>query len=123
MKIIDIEFPTYFETIDKNNDNIDVFVRMEDGMTYTMVVTTPNHYYWYMDKEGLDYIPASPPDIIVRTLTKENIWKAIETFTEENAYWLKLYYLAGGREGIFEQNNMDKMIERIKKDVEEIKDK
>ncbi|WP_375199399.1 hypothetical protein [Bacillus sp. RS11] len=47
MKIIDIEFPTYFETIDKNND-IDVFVRMEDGMTYTMVVTTPNNYYWYI---------------------------------------------------------------------------
>ncbi|MGA3599120.1 hypothetical protein [Lysinibacillus agricola] len=52
MKIIDIEFPTYFETIDKNNDNIDVFVRMEDGVTYTMVITTPNNYYWYMDKEG-----------------------------------------------------------------------
>jgi hypothetical protein len=120
LKIIDIEFPTYFETLDKNNGNLDVFVKMEDGMTYTMVVTTPNNYYWYMDKEGLDYIPASPPDIIVRTLTKENIWKAIETFTVDDAYWLKLYYLSGKEEGVFDQNIMDKMIKQIKKDVEEI---
>ncbi|MCM3360230.1 MULTISPECIES: hypothetical protein [unclassified Psychrobacillus] len=120
MKIRDIEFPAYFDTIDKNNDNIDVFVTMEDGMTYTMVVTTPSNYYWYMDKEGLDYIPASPPDVIVRTLTKENIWKAIETFTEDNAYWLKLFFLSGDKDGVFDQNIMDEMIKQIKKVNDEI---
>ncbi|MBP0726856.1 hypothetical protein J5Y03_16995 [Bacillus sp. RG28] len=122
MRIKDIEFPAYYETLDKNNGNLDVFVKMTDGMTYTMVVTTPNNYYWYMDKEGLDYIPAAPPDIIVRTLTKENIWKAIESFAEDNGYWLKLYFLAGKVEGVFDNNKMNKMIEKIKKEVDELKD-
>lgn len=78
------------------------------------VVTTPKNYYWYMDKEGLDYIPASPPDIIVRSLTEENIRKAIESYLDDDGYWLKLYFLAGKREGTFAVKAMDKMIEEIK---------
>ncbi|MFD1739556.1 hypothetical protein ACFSCX_24035 [Bacillus salitolerans] len=121
MKIIEIKYPTYFDELDKYNGNLDVFVTLEDGMTYTMVVTTPNNYYWYMDKEEIDYIPASPPDIIVRTLTKENIQKAIESYVGDNAYWLKLYFLAGKEDGVFQQEEMDKMIKKIMKEIDEIK--
>lgn len=61
MKIVNITFPTYLSSIENiENDNIDVFVELEDGVTYTMVVATPRNYYWYMDKEGLDYMPPSP---------------------------------------------------------------
>ncbi len=119
MKIVSIIFPIYFDEIeDIENDNIDVFVELEDGMTYTMVVTTPKNYYWYMDKEGLDYIPAAPPDIIVRRLTKDTIRKAIENYLDENAYWLKLYFLAGE----FNIDVMNIMLEKIKKDNDEIND-
>ena len=62
----------------------------------------------------MDYIPASPPDIIVRNLTDENIRKAIESYLDDEGYWLKLYFLAGKREGSFEVKAMDKMIEEIK---------
>lgn len=121
MKIKNIEWPLYFDRIeDVNNDNIDVFVELEDGMSYTMVITTPKYYYEYMDKERLDYIPASPPEIIVRRLTKENIRKAIETYVEDNAYWLKLYFLAGERKGAFDMKLMDKMIDEIKKFNDEL---
>ena len=123
MKIINIKFPMYFDDIeDIENDNIDVFVELEDGVTYTLVVFTPKNYYWYMDNEGLDYIPPSPPDIIVRSLTKENITKAIEAFAEEDAYWLKLYILSGHRNGVFDVNRMNKMLDQIKKTNDEIFD-
>ena len=115
MRVKNITYPSpLLEVKDIENGNIDVFVETDDGMTYTFVVTTPNNYYWYMDKEGLDYIPASPPDIIVRTLTDENIRKAIASYLDDEGYWLKLYFLAGKMESTFEVKAMDKMIEEIK---------
>lgn len=121
MKVTNIKFPIYFSNIEEiENDNIDVFVELEDGMSYTLVISTPKNYYWYMDKEGLNYIPPSPPDIIVRSLTEENIRKAIEAFAENDAYWMKLYYLSGEKDGVFNVKNMDKMLEEIKRTNEEI---
>lgn len=89
-------------------------------MTYNMVVTTPKYFYTYMVKEQLDYIPAAPPEIIVRKLTKENIEAAINSYLEENGYWFKLYYLAGENYGVFDVNEMDMMIEKIKARHKEI---
>lgn len=121
MKIVKLELPLYFENIkDIYNDNIDIFVELDDGITYTIVVTTPKFFYSYMDKEGLNYIPASPPEIIVRSLTVENIRSAVESYLENNAYWLKLYYLAGEMEGTFDIKLMDKRIKEIKKDNDDI---
>ena len=121
MKIKEIRYPVAIASIDDiENDNIDVFVETDDGTVYTITVFTPNNYYWYMDKEGLNYMPASPPDIIVRILTEENIRNAIETYLENDGYWLKLYYLAGKREGIFDIDAMDRMIDKIKKVKKEI---
>ena len=121
MKIVNITFPTYLSSI-KNieNDNIDVFVELEDGITYTMVVATSLNYYWYMDKEGLDYVPPSPPDIIVRSLTEDNIRQAIEAFAADDAYWMKLYFLSGKRKGVFDMDRMNKMLAEIKRITEEI---
>lgn len=115
MEIKCIHYPTPLsEVIDIENDNVDIFVETDDGMTYTLVVTTPKNYYWYMDKEGLDYIPASPPDIIVRSLTKENIKKAVATYLENNGYWLKLYFLAGTKAGSFAVKAMEAIIAKQK---------
>ncbi|EMS70475.1 hypothetical protein [Ruminiclostridium cellobioparum] len=108
------------EIKDIENDNIDVFVEDDKGMVYTFVVTTPKNYYWYMDKEGLDFIPASPPDIIVRSLTEDNIRKAIESYLDENGYWFKVYYLSGERTGAFDINQMNQMIDEIKRNNMEI---
>ncbi|WP_152643797.1 hypothetical protein [Paenibacillus terrae] len=80
-----------------------------------MDVSTPKNYYWYMDKEGLDYIPPSAPDIIVRSLTKENIRKFVEAFAEDDAYWMKLYFLSGDRKGVFDMDKMNKMLVDVKK--------
>jgi len=120
MKIKKISYPTSLEKIeDIEDDNIDVFVELDDGMVYTMTVCTPKNFYKYMNKEGIEYIPAMPPDIIVRRLTEENITKALQTYIEDDAYWLKLYYLAGSTIEAFDMKLMDKMIEVIKNQNEE----
>ncbi len=116
MNIKSIDYPTPIaELHDIHNDNVDVIVKTDDGMTYTFVVTTPSNYYWYMDKEGIDYIPASPPKIVVRSLTDENIRKAVASYIVDNGYWLKLYFLAGDRNGAFDIELMNAMIEEYKK--------
>jgi hypothetical protein len=121
MKIEKISFATDLSAIkDINDANIDVFVETDDGMTYTFIVSTPKNYYWYMNKEGIDYIPASSPDIIVRSLTEENIRKVLETYLEDDGYWLKLYYLSWKRKGAFDINQMNQMIDEIKRNNMEI---
>ncbi|MGO0060739.1 hypothetical protein ACTID9_12125 [Brevibacillus fluminis] len=110
-----IKYPPYFDEIeDIENDNIDVFIEAEDGLTYTLVITTPKYLFSYMDKEGVDFIPAAPPEVIVKNLSKEVIEKAIKTYLEDDAYWLKLYFLAGKNEGLFDVKEMDKIIDVIK---------
>lgn len=121
MELLEIKYPTPLSDVkDIENGNIDIFVTLNDGMTYSFLVTTPKNYYWYMDKEGIDFIPASPPDIIVRKLTEENIKAAVESFLLDDAYWLKLFFLAGERDNVFEICKLNKMIEKIKRSNEEI---
>lgn len=64
MKVIKIEYPTQLSEIcDIEDDNIDVFVELEDGITYTVVVSTPKNYYDYMARESVDFY-CGVPDII-----------------------------------------------------------
>lgn len=112
MKIKEITYPTTLEKIqDIYNDNIDVFVETEEGMHFTMTVCTPLFYLSYMEKEGLSYIPASPPDVIVKELTHDNILKALESFCEDDGYWMKVYFLSGTNEGAFSKEKLDEMME------------
>lgn len=114
MKIKKITYPTALEKIpDLYNDNIDVFVETEDGLHFTMTVCTPLFYLHLMEKEKLNFIPASPPDIIVKKLTHNNIQEALESFCEDDGYWMKLYFLSGTNDGIFSQKKMDEMIQKI----------
>ena len=122
MEIKKISYPTSLDNIDNQGDDIDIFVELDDGMVYTMTVSTPKNYYKYMDKEGIDYIPSAPPDIIVRRLTEENIREALITYIKDKGYWLKVYYLAGSVHDAFDMRLMDKMIKEIKKQNEEIED-
>ncbi|MBB6215036.1 hypothetical protein HNQ80_001125 [Anaerosolibacter carboniphilus] len=112
MNIKNISYPTPLDIVtDIENDNIDVCVELENGFSMTLVVTTPKNLLWYMNKENREYIEAGSVDIIVKSLTEDNIRMAIETYTENNAYWLKLYYVAGLGEGIFPIEQLDKIIQ------------
>jgi hypothetical protein len=82
---------------------------MENGFKLTFTVTTPNNLIWYMDKQNINYVDAGCPEIIVRSLTEENIREAIKSYASDDAYWLKLYFLANE----FDVNTLDRMIKNI----------
>ena len=117
MKIKTITYPTSLEKIpDPSNDNIDVFVETENGLHFTMTICTPLFYLNYMEKENLNFIPASPPDIIVKSLTQDIIKKALESFCDDDGYWMKLYFLSGIRDGDFSEKNLNEMLQKLTND-------
>ena len=116
MKVVKIEYPTALSKIkDIRNDNIDVFVELEDGTEYVVVVSTPQNFNWYMDKESIDFF-CGVPSIIVRELTKETIEEAIHAYASDEAYWLKYYHLSG----LIDTKTLDQFVKRNKVDNDEI---
>lgn len=90
MKVSKIEYPTALSKIaDIDNHNVDVFIELEDGTHITVVVSTPDNLRSYMDKENLNFIPATQPDIIVKSLTEDNIKQAIDNYAEGDTFWVK----------------------------------
>ena len=56
MLIKNLSFSTYLEDItDIENDNIDVFVELENAYVYTVVVATAKNIESLMDKERMNY--------------------------------------------------------------------
>ena len=65
MLIKSISFPTYLEDItDIENENIDVFVELEDASMYTVVVATAKNIEYLMDKERMNYFEPGDPFIL-----------------------------------------------------------
>lgn len=97
MLVKSISFPTYLEDItDIENSNIDVFVELEDGYTYSVVVATVKNIQSLMDKEKMNYFEPGYPFIIVKKLMKDIIAETLKAYAENNdGYWLKLYHFAG----------------------------
>ena len=119
MKVIEIEIPTPLSEIeDVEDDNIDVFVELEDGTLCTVVVSTPKNYYSLMEKEQKDYY-CGVPDIIVKKLTIDNIERAIKEYASDDAYWLKFYHISGG----IDINKINEVISIEEKDREIIENK
>ena len=96
MLVKNISFPTPLEYIeDIEDDNIDVFVELEDGYTHTVVIATFKNLLSLMDKEKMDFSEPGCPFIIVKKLTKDIIEETIKAYPEDDAYWLKLYQFSG----------------------------
>jgi hypothetical protein len=88
--------PNLLEEIPDIDDyNLDVFVELEDGYTYTIVIATAKNILSLMDKEKANFLEPAEPFIIVRKLTMDIIEEAVKAYAENDAYWLKLYHFAG----------------------------
>ena len=95
MLIKKISFPSPLKyTEDIYDDNLDVFVELEDGSEYTVIVGTPKNFLTLMNRHEMDFLEPGCPSIIVRKLTMEVIEKAIHGHTQDNAYWLKLHHFS-----------------------------
>jgi len=110
MEKFNIVYPTDLSKIpDQNNDNIDVIVEMNEGASFTVVVTTPKNLIWQMNNEGVQYIPPACPFIIVKSLTHEIISDVLRLYVENNAYWLKLIHVANH----FKVQELESVIQRM----------
>ena len=90
-----IYLPTDLCKVNLRDDNIDVIVTLEDNQSYVLVVATPQNLITLMQKEDKRFLPAGSPFAFVEELTMENIKLAVESFCEDDAYWLKYYHKAG----------------------------
>src|SRR5687767_7981791 len=88
--------------LDVENDNIDVFVELEGGYTYTVVAATTKNIENIMDgkylqfgPEKTNYFTPGHPFIIVKKLTKDIIEEALKPYAQyDDGYWFKLYLLS-----------------------------
>ena len=85
-----IFFPTPWEQVDKDNDNIDVCLTLPNGDSYTFVISTPTNLQTLMEKDGLPYLRPSAPSLIVARLTEENVLHLIEEL-QKDPVLLRLY--------------------------------
>ena len=92
MKINNISFGSDLEeTPNIFDSNLDVFVELENGKSYTVVVGTLDNVLTLMDNAKSDFLELGDPIIIVRKMTKETIEDAIQSYAEDKAYYLKFY--------------------------------
>lgn len=91
VKIRSIEYLCDLSEVNSENDNLDVHVVLEDDREFTFVIATPNNVFWCMENEGSDYFLGEPM-LFVKSLTNENIEKAIKAIlVEDNGRWLNIY--------------------------------
>ncbi|MNI28352.1 hypothetical protein D3C73_821260 [compost metagenome] len=115
MNIVKLSYPTPLSNIvDIQNDNIDVFIELEDGTNITIVVSTPLNLLQQMNNENVNFILAPQADIIVRSLMHENIQQAIEEYANGDAFWLKLLYVASVDRSAVVMNGINRSLEKIK---------
>lgn len=91
MNIKKIEYPTKWN--DPLNDNIDVFVTLENGKSYCVTVAALGWINKEVTKHG--YLPSSV-HIIISEFSDDNIKKAISEYAENDAYWLRVYSVSSG---------------------------
>lgn len=59
IKVISIEYPTPLKNCNIKNDNIDIFVKLENGNKYCITVATID---WISDHVGERHLPSGSPD-------------------------------------------------------------
>jgi hypothetical protein len=91
LKITAITYLSALADCNPENDNLDVHVSLDDGREFTFTVATPNNIFWCMENEGIDYFFGDPM-VFVKSLTKQNIEKALHAIVaEDRAKWLSVY--------------------------------
>lgn len=93
MNVKNIEYPTTWSN--PMNDNIDVFVTLENGKSYCLAVATIEWINEQVAKNG--YLPPSVY-VIIPEFSYNNIKNAVNAYAVDDAYWLRLYSVSSGDE-------------------------
>jgi len=74
------------EVKDQLNDSIDVEIEFEDGVSYIIIVRTPDDLVEEMLQEGLNFIKPGTSVVVVKQLTKKTVNEAIQAYSEDEGY-------------------------------------
>ncbi|WP_321386382.1 hypothetical protein [uncultured Enterococcus sp.] len=113
MKVVKIEYPTTLDKIeDITDDNIDIFVTLGDGHSYTLIIATLKNIQTLMGNQDFLRPGLSPQFIIVKELNEKIIEKAIEAHAEEDdGFWIKQSHLSTE----FYPSELDDILEKRRK--------
>lgn len=95
MKVISMKYPTSLKECHQD-DNIDVFVTLENQRTYCMTVTTIKWLENYMKETHKKYLEPGTIDLIVEKIDSQIIEETIKEYAKDDAYWLKVLSLSYG---------------------------
>lgn len=68
---------------------------MENGNKYCITVIAID---WISDHVGTRYLPSGAPDLIVKELQKHLIEDAVREYSEDDAYWQRVFSMSYGDE-------------------------
>ena len=78
-------FPTPWDQVNPENDNIDVCLTFSDGRSFTFVVSTPENLKFQMAQEGKPYLSPGAPMLIAKTLTPEAVTGLLQELMQDEA--------------------------------------
>ena len=76
-------FPTPWDGVNPENDNIDVCLTFSDGRSYTFVVATPENLKFLMKQEGKPYLSPAAPILIAERLTEKIVTQLIAELVQD----------------------------------------
>lgn len=78
-------FPTPWDAVNPENDNIDVCLTFSDGRSFTFVVATPENLKFLMKQEGKPYLSPGAPMLIAEKLTPEAVTGLLRELVQDEA--------------------------------------
>ena len=76
-------FPTPWDQVNGENDNIDVCMTFPDGRSYTFVVATPENLKTLMAQDGKSYLSPAAPMLIAERLTEDVVFRLIAELAKD----------------------------------------
>lgn len=78
-------FPTPWDQVNPENDNIDVCLTFSDGRSFTFVASTPENLKFLMAQEGKPYLSPGAPMLIAEKLTEEVVSRMMEELVQDDS--------------------------------------
>lgn len=83
-------FPTPWDQVNPENDNMDVCLTFPDGRCFSFVVATPENLQFLMKQEEKPYLTPGAPMLIVEKLTEEVVSRLMAELAQDEQL-LNLY--------------------------------
>ena len=83
-------FPSPWEQINAENDNMDVCLTFPDGRSFSFVVATPENLQFLMKQDGKPYLTPGAPMLIAEKLTEEVVSRLMAELAQDEQL-LNLY--------------------------------